>query len=290
MESRLKKGLGRGLSSLLGDSTNKIETNKVSIKDLTRNKLQPRKHFDKENLEELTNSIREQGVIQPIVVRPDKALDGKYEIIAGERRWLASQNAGLHEIPVVILNVDDVKSLEFAIVENVQRQDLNPIEEARGYQKLVKDFNYNQEKLAKFIGKSRSYIANSLRLLGLPAEVLIMVETGDLSVGHARSLIGINNSVELAKKIIQKKLSVRQAEVLVRQFRNKKFKLVSKKDSNILELQKSLEEKTGLSVSINNKKNNTGTITFEYRDLEQLDKLINTIKKRFRQRLIIFTR
>jgi ParB family chromosome partitioning protein len=281
VESRLKKGLGRGLSSLLGDSTKKIVTNKVSIKDLTRNKLQPRKHFDKENLEELTNSIREQGVIQPIVVRPDKALDGKYEIIAGERRWLASQNAGLHEIPVVILNVDDVKSLEFAIVENVQRQDLNPIEEARGYQKLVKDFNYNQEKLAKFIGKSRSYIANSLRLLGLPAEVLIMVETGDLSAGHARSLIGINNSLELAKKIIQKKLSVRQAEVLLRQFKNKKFKLVSKKDSNILELQKSLEEKTGLSVSINNKKNNSGTITFEYRDLEQLDKLINTIKKNY---------
>ena len=281
MESRLKKGLGRGLSSLLGDSTKKIVTNKVSIKDLTRNKLQPRKHFDKENLEELTNSIREQGVIQPIVVRPDKALDGKYEIIAGERRWLASQNAGLHEIPVVILNVDDVKSLEFAIVENVQRQDLNPIEEARGYQKLVKDFNYNQEKLSKFIGKSRSYIANSLRLLGLPAEVLIMVETGNLSAGHARSLIGINNSLELAKKIIQKKLSVRQAEVLLRQFKNKKFKLVSKKDSNILELQKSLEEKTGLSVSINNKKNNSGTITFEYRDLEQLDKLINTIKKNY---------
>ena len=281
MESRLKKGLGRGLSSLLGDSTKKIVTNKVSIKDLTRNKLQPRKYFSKENLEELTNSIREQGVIQPIVVRPDKTLDGKYEIIAGERRWLASQNAGLHEIPVVILDVDDVKSLEFAIVENVQRQDLNPIEEARGYQKLVKDFNYNQEKLAKFIGKSRSYIANCLRLLGLPAEVLVMVETGELSAGHARSLIGINNSLELAKKIIKKKLSVRQAEILVRQFRNKKFKLVSKKDSNILELQKSLEEKTGLSVSINNKKNNTGTIAFEYRDLEQLDKLINTIKKNY---------
>jgi len=281
VESRLKKGLGRGLSSLLGDSTKKIVTNKVSIKDLTRNKLQPRKYFSKENLEELTNSIREQGVIQPIVVRPDKTLDGKYEIIAGERRWLASQNAGLHEIPVVILDVDDVKSLEFAIVENVQRQDLNPIEEARGYQKLVKDFNYNQDKLSKFIGKSRSYIANSLRLLGLPAEVLTMVETGDLSAGHARSLIGINNSLELAKKIIQKKLSVRQAEVLVRQFRNKKFKLVSKKDSNILELQKGLEEKTGLSISINNKKNNSGTITFEYHDLEQLDKLINTIKKNY---------
>jgi len=281
MESRLKKGLGRGLSSLLGDSTKKIQTNKVSIKDLTRNKFQPRKHFSKESLEELTNSIKEQGVIQPIVVRPDKSYEGKYEIVAGERRWLASQNAGLHEVPVVILNIDDVKSLEFAIVENVQRQDLNPIEEARGYQRLVDDFNYNQDKLSKFIGKSRSYIANSLRLLGLPEEVLKTVEIGDLSAGHARTLIGLNNSTELAKKIIQKKLSVRQSEVLVRQFRDKKFKLISKKDSNILDLQKSLEEKTGLNVSINNKKNNTGTISFEYKDLDQLDKLINTIKKNY---------
>ena len=281
MESRLKKGLGRGLSSLLGDSTKKIQTNKVSIKDLTRNKFQPRKHFSKESLEELTNSIKEQGVIQPIVVRPDKSYEGKYEIVAGERRWLASQNAGLHEVPVVILNIDDVKSLEFAIVENVQRQDLNPIEEARGYQRLVDDFNYNQEKLSKFIGKSRSYIANSLRLLGLPEEVLKMVEIGDISAGHARALIGLNNSPELAKKIIQKKLSVRQSEALVRQFRDKKFKLISKKDSNILDLQKSLEEKTGLNVSINNKKNNTGIISFEYKDLDQLDKLINTIKKNY---------
>ena len=216
MKSRLKKGLGRGLSSLLGDSSKKIDTNKVSIKDLTRNKLQPRKHFDKESLEELTNSIKEQGVIQPIVVRPNKLLEGKYEIIAGERRWLASQNAGLHEVPVVILNVDDVKSLEFAIVENVQRQDLNPIEEARGYQRLVDDFNYNQEKLSQFIGKSRSYIANSLRLLSLPEDVLLMVERGNLSAGHARSLIGLNNSVDIAKKIIQKKLSVRQSEILVK--------------------------------------------------------------------------
>jgi len=281
MENRLKKGLGRGLSSLLGDSTKKIETNKVSIKDLKRNKFQPRKHFSKESLEELTNSIKEQGVIQPIVVRPDNSSEGKYEIVAGERRWLASQNAGLHEVPVVILNIDDVKSLEFAIVENVQRQDLNPIEEARGYQRLVDDFNYNQEKLSKFIGKSRSYIANSLRLLGLPEEVLKMVEIGDISAGHARALIGLNNSPELAKKIIQKKLSVRQSEALVRQFRDKKFKLISKKDSNILDLQKSLEEKTGLNVSINNKKNNTGIISFEYKDLDQLDKLINTIKKNY---------
>ena len=281
MNTRLKKGLGRGLSSLLGDSSKKIDVNKVSIKDLTRNELQPRKHFDKESLEELTNSIKEQGVIQPIVVRPNKLLEGKYEIIAGERRWLASQNAGLHEVPVVILHVDDVKSLELAIVENIQRQDLNSIEEARGYRRLIDDFNYNQEKLSQFIGKSRSYIANSLRLLSLPDDVLLMVERGNLSAGHARTLIGLNNSVDIAKKIIQKKLSVRQSEIFVKQFRDKKFKLVSQKDSNVLDLQKDLEEKTGLNVSINNKKNNSGVISFEYRDLEQLDKLISIIKKNY---------
>ena len=281
IENRLKKGLGRGLSSLLGDESKKIETNKISITDLTRNKFQPRKHFGKDNLEELTNSIKEQGVIQPIVVRPDKVNTNKYEIIAGERRWLAAQNAGLHEVPVVILNVDDVKSLEFAIVENVQRQDLNPIDEARGYQRLIDEFNYNQEKLSKFIGKSRSYIANSLRLLSLTEDVLQMVEKGDLSAGHARTLIGLNNSTVIAKKIIQKRLSVRQAEVLSRQFRDKKFKLVQKKDPNILDLQKSLEEKTGLGVTVNNKKNNSGTITFEYGSLDQLDRIINTIKKNY---------
>ena len=281
IESRLKKGLGRGLSSLLGDTSKKIETNKIPIKDITRNRLQPRKFFNKDSLDELTNSIKEQGVIQPIVVRQDKINEGKYEIIAGERRWLASQNAGLHEVPVVILNVDDLKSLEFAIVENVQRQDLNAIEEARGYQRLVDDFNYNQEKLSQFIGKSRSYIANSLRLLSLPEQVLLMVEQGNLSAGHARSLIGLNNATDIAKKIIQKKLSVRQSEILSRQFRNKKFKLIQKKDSNILDLQKSLEEKTGLSVSINNKKNNTGSIVFEYKNIDQLDRIIDTIKKNY---------
>tara|TARA_Y100000590_G_scaffold418019_1_gene518299 strand:- start:132 stop:977 length:846 start_codon:yes stop_codon:yes gene_type:complete len=281
MENRLKKSLGRGLSSLLGDSSQNIQTNKVSIKDIKRNTFQPRKQFNKENLEELASSIKEQGVIQPIVVRPDKSSEGKYEIIAGERRWLASQNAGLHEVPVVILDVDDAKSLEFAIVENVQRQDLNPIEESRGYQRLIDDFNYNQEKLSKFAGKSRSYIANSLRLLALPGDVISMVEQGKLSAGHARAVIGLNNSADIAKKIVQKKLSVRQAEALAKQFRDKKFKLISKKDSNILNLQKELEEKTGLSVSINNKKNNSGIISFEYRDLDQLDKLIDTIKKNY---------
>ncbi len=282
IDNKLKKGLGRGLSSLLGDGSQKVETNKIPIKDILRNKFQPRKHFNKTSLEELSNSIKEQGVIQPIVVRPSSSETGKYEIIAGERRWIASQNAGLHEVPVVILNnVDDVKSLEFAIVENVQRQDLNPVEESRGYQKLINDFNYNQEKLSKFIGKSRSYIANSLRLLSLPNEVLEMIEQGSLSAGHARALIGLNNSRDLAKKIIQKKLSVRQTENLSKQYRTKKFKLIHKKDPNILDLQKTLEEKIGLNVSITNKKNNSGTITFEYKDLDQLDKIIKAIRNNY---------
>ena len=281
IENPMKKGLGRGLSSLIGDSFKKVESNKISIKDLKRNRFQPRKNFSKENLEELASSIKEQGVIQPIVVRPDKLSKGKYEIIAGERRWLASQNAGLHEVPVVVLDVDDAKSLEFAIVENVQRQDLNPIEEARGYQKLIDGFSYNQDKLSKFIGKSRSYIANSLRLLSLPDEVLLMVEQEKLSAGHARSLIGLQISIDIAKKIIQKKLSVRQAEVLVKQIRNKKFKLIQKKDANILDLQRVLEEKTGLSVSIANKRNNSGIISFQYQDLDQLDRILNTIKNNY---------
>ena len=282
IDSRLKKGLGRGLSSLLGDSSKKIETNKVSIKDIVRNKFQPRKKFNKESLEELTNSIKEQGVIQPIVVRPDKNLEGKYEIIAGERRWIASQNAGLHDVPVVILNVDDVKSLEFAIVENVQRQDLNPIEEARGYQKLIDDFGYNQDKLSKFIGKSRSYIANSLRLLSLPNEVISYVESEKISAGHARSLVGLPNALQIAKKIAENKLSVRQSENLVRALRNKKnLKIVPSKDSNILDLEKTLVDKIGINVEIKNNRNNSGKLTFEYKNLEQLDRLINIIKNNY---------
>ena len=281
IENRFKKGLGRGLSSLIGDTSKKIETNKISINDLTRNQFQPRKNFSKESLEELTNSIKERGVIQPIIVRPSKSLAGKYEIIAGERRWIASQNAGLHEVPIVVLNVNDAKSLEFSIVENVLRQDLDPIEEARGYLRLIDDFNYNHDKLSKFIGKSRSYIANSLRLLSLQEEILLMVEHGNLSAGHARTLIGLKNSIEIAKQIIQKKLSVRQAEVLARQFKNKKFKLIHKKDANILDLQRLLEEKTGLSVSVTNKKNNSGTISFAYQDLNQLDRITKVIKNNY---------
>jgi len=276
------KGLGRGLSSLLGDAKNKTSITKLKIYDVKRNRLQPRKVFNKESLEELTNSIKERGVIQPIIVRKDKSLVGKFEIIAGERRWLASQNAGLHEIPVVILDVDDEKTLEFAIVENVQRQDLNAIEEAQGYQRLIDEFSYNQEKLAKFIGKSRSYIANSLRLLGLPKEVISYVESEKISAGHARSLIGLPNAMQIAQKIAENKLSVRQSENLVRALRNKRnFKIVPSKDSNILDLEKSLIDKTGINVEIKNNKNNSGKLSFEYKNLEQLDRLINTIKNNY---------
>ena len=276
------KGLGRGLSSLLGNTKSKTSITKLKIYDVKRNRLQPRKVFNKESLEELTNSIKENGVIQPIIVRSDKSSAGKFEIVAGERRWLASQNAGLHEIPVIVLDVNDEKSLEFAIVENIQRKDLNAIEEAQGYQRLIDEFSYNQEKLAKFIGKSRSYIANSLRLLDLPKEVISYVESEKISAGHARSLIGLPNATLIAKKIAEKKLSVRQSENLVRALRNKRnFKIVPSKDSNILDLEKSLVDKTGINVEIKNNKNNSGKLSFEYKNLEQLDRLINIIKNNY---------
>jgi len=279
---KFKKGLGKGLSALLGDTKSNTNITKLKIYDVKRNKFQPRKVFNQESLQELTNSIKQNGVIQPIIVRKDKNLVGKFEIIAGERRWLASQNAGLHEIPVVILDVNDEKSLEFAIVENIQRKDLNVIEEAQGYQRLIDEFSYNQEKLAKFIGKSRSYIANSLRLLGLPKEVISYVESEKISAGHARSLIGLPNAMQIAQKIAENKLSVRQSENLVRALRNKRnFKIVSSKDSNILDLEKSLIDKTGINVEIKNNKNNSGKLSFEYKNLEQLDRLINTIKNNY---------
>ena len=279
---KLKRGLGRGLTSLIGDSKNKTGITKLSINNISRNKFQPRKVFNKDNLEELTISIKERGVIQPIIVRPDKDSSEKYEIIAGERRWLASQNAGLHEIPAVILNVNDEKSLEFAIIENVQRQDLNAIEEAQGYQRLIDEFSYNQEKLAKFIGKSRSHIANCLRLLNLPKEVIAFVEKEQISAGHARSLIGLPNAQLIAKKIADNKLSVRQSEQLVKALRNKKnLKVVPSKDSNILNLERSLENKIGLSVEIKSRKDNSGTLSFTYKNLDQLDRLINVIKKNY---------
>ena len=279
---KFKKGLGRGLSSLLGDTKSKTNITKLSINDVNINRLQPRKVFNKESLEELTNSIKENGVIQPIIVRSDKSSAGKFEIVAGERRWLASQNAGLHEIPVIVLDVNDEKSLEFSIVENVQRQDLNAIEEAQGYQRLIDEFSYNQEKLAKFIGKSRSYIVNSLRLLSLPKEVISYVENEKISAGHARSLVGLPNATQIANKIAENKLSVRQSENLVRALRNKRnLKVVPSKDSNILDLEKSLVDKTGINVEIKNNKNNSGKLSFEYKNLEQLDRLINIIKNNY---------
>jgi len=277
---KLKKGLGRGLSSLIGDSKIKNSINKLPIHKLVRNKFQPRKIFNKESLEDLTNSIRERGIIQPIVVRPSN--DENYEIVAGERRWLASQKAGLHEVPVVLLEIDDVKSLEFSIVENVQRQDLNAIEEAQGYKRLIDDFSYNQEKISKFIGKSRSHIANSLRLLNLPKEVISLVENEKISAGHARSLVGLSNAEQIARKIVDKKLTVRQSENLVRALRNSKsYQIKPLKDANILGLEKSIEDKVGLKVEIKANKNNSGTLSFEYKTLDQLEKLIAIIKQHY---------
>ena len=275
---KIKKGLGRGLSSLIGDTTSVPKSNKVSISSIIRSKFQPRKNFNKNQMEELTNSIKERGIIQPIIVR--KKSD-KYEIIAGERRWQAAQSAGLHEIPIVEIEADDLKSLEFAIVENVQRDDLNPIEEANGYKRLIDEFKYDQDKVAKFIGKSRSHITNCIRLLNLPADVIRLIEEQKLSQGHAKVLVGLENSSQIAKKIIDKKLSVRQAENLVRLYRSsKKFKVISN-DSNIKALEKSLQEKTGLTAKIHHKKNNKGILSFEYNNTDQLDRLVMVIKANY---------
>ena len=275
---RIKRGLGRGLSSLIGDTKVDSNINKLSITDLVRNKLQPRKNFDKVKLEELTSSVKERGVIQPIIVRQSADHKNKYEIIAGERRWLAAQNAGFHEVPVVITEADDLKSLEFAIVENVQRHDLNSIEEANGYQKLIDEFGYDQEKVAKFIGKSRSHVSNCLRLLTLPKQIIDLIETNKLSQGHAKVLVGLENAVFVANKIIDKKLSVRQAENLVRFFKTKKIPKYISKDPNLRQLESSLVEKIGLNTSIKNKKNNSGSISFEYKNLDQLNRIIEVIK------------
>ena len=279
--NKIKKGLGRGLSSLIGETKSEIKIDKLPVSDLVRNRFQPRKNFNEENLIELTNSIKERGVIQPIIVRKSENEKSKYEIIAGERRWLASQKAGLHEVPVVITEADDLKSLEFAIVENVQRSDLNAIEEAEGYQRLIKDFSYDQEKVAKFIGKSRSHIANFLRLLTLPSGVLKLIELKEISVGHAKILVGLDNADFVAKKIIEKKLSVRQAENFVKIFKIKKQSFKPSKDSNLSALENSIIDKIGLNVSIKNRKNNTGSLIFEYKDLDQLNKIIEIIKANY---------
>ena len=279
--NKIKKGLGRGLSSLIGETKVEININKVSISDLVSNKFQPRKTFDEESLQDLTNSIKERGIIQPIIVRKSSNDSSKYEIIAGERRWLSAQKAGLHEVPVVITDVDDLKSLEFAIIENVQRNDLNAIEEARGYQRLINEFSYDQEKVAKFIGKSRSHITNFLRLLSLPEAVLKLIENQKLTVGHAKILIGLDNAEFVANKIIEKNLSVRQSENFVKIFKIKKRSLKLSKDINLEVLENSIREKIGLNVLIKNKKNNSGSLLLEYKDLDQLNKIIEVIKSNY---------
>ena len=279
--NKIKKGLGRGLSSLIGETKVENKTNNLSLADIVPNKYQPRKNFDEENLNDLVNSIKERGVIQPIIVRKSNTDNSKYEIIAGERRWLAAQKAGLREIPVVITDADDLKSLEFAIVENVQRHDLNPLEEAQGYKRLIDEFAYDQDKVSKFIGKSRSYISNSLRLLNLPKEVLDYVEQKKITAGHAKILVGLDNAVFLANKFIEKKLSVRQAENLVKILRKSSKNKRRIIDTNIQELENSISEKIGLNVSIKNSKNNKGVISFYYKELDQLNKIIDIVKSEY---------
>ncbi len=277
--NKIKKGLGRGLSSLIGETKIEAQTNKLLLSEIIPNKKQPRKDFDEENLNDLANSIKERGVIQPIIVRRSNLEVSKYEIIAGERRWLAARRAGLHDIPVVLTDIDDLKSLEFAIVENVQRHDLNPLEEAQGYKRLIDEFSYDQDKVSKFIGKSRSYITNSLRLLSLPDNVLKLIEEKKISAGHAKILVGLDNASFIATKIIEKKMSVRQAENFVRIFRsNKKFK---RKDSNVSSLEESIMDKIGLKVVIKNKTNNKGSILIEYKGLDQLNKILEIIKSNY---------
>ena len=276
--NKIKKGLGRGLSSLIGEIKTESQKNQLSISDLIPNKYQPRKIFDEDNLTNLVSSIKERGILQPIIVRKSDDDKSKFEIIAGERRWIAAQRVGLHNVPVVITEADDLKSLEFAIIENVQRHDLNPLEEAQGYKRLIDDFTYDQDKVSKFIGKSRSHITNSLRLLTLPAEVVKLIETQKLSAGHAKILVGLKNASFVANKIVEKKLSVRQAENFVKIFKNRRQNPTNIKDANIKDLEIAVSDKIGLNISIQNNKNNKGKIIFEYKDLDQLNKIIDIIK------------
>jgi len=277
---KIKKGLGRGLSSLIGETQIELKKNQLQISDIVPNKYQPRKIFEESNMEDLTNSIKERGIIQPIIVRKSQDHNQKYEIIAGERRWLAAQRAGLHNVPVVITEADDLKSLEFAILENIQRQDLNPLEEAKGYKRLIDEFSYDQDKVSKFMGKSRSYVANSLRLLTLPKEVIKLIEEQKLTAGHAKILVGLDNAIFIANKILDKKFSVRQTENFVKQFKNKVKKHISK-DANIRDLENSLSQKIGLNVVIKNSSRNEGTITFTYKELDQLNKIISILKSNY---------
>ena len=284
MSSGKKKGLGRGLSALFGDQAleKKIveikEINKLSISDLTRNPYQPRQTFNEVKLEELSNSIKKNGIIQPIAVRLNKDASGKYEIVAGERRWLAAQRAGLHEIPVNILELSDVESLEVAIVENIQRDDLNPIEEAKGYKRLSDEFKYDHESISKLMSKSRSHISNTLRLLTLPDDVISMLEEGSLTSGQARPLIGLINASEIAEEVVSKNYSARKVEYLVKSKKKPNY-LENKHDANILKTQEKIEKILGLKVNIINKKNNSGKILIEYKNLEQFELLSALLTK-----------
>ena len=279
-----KKGLGRGLSALFGDekpadkSQEIKQINNVLIGDLSRNPYQPRQHFSEKKLEELANSIKKNGIIQPIAVRPNKTENGKYEIVAGERRWLAAQRAGLHQIPVRILDLSDVESLEVAIVENIQRDDLNPIEEARGYKRLNEEFKYDHDNISKLMSKSRSHISNTLRLLTLPKDVIAMLEEGSLTSGQARPLIGLGNASSIAEEIVAKNYSARKVEYLVK---SKKDSGINKKtfDANILKAEQRIEKKLGLKVNIMNKKNNSGKVVIEYKDLEQFELISDLLTK-----------
>ena len=284
MSSGKKKGLGRGLSALFGDEKPKEENlfkkelNMVSIGDLSRNPYQPRQFFNESKLEELTSSIKKNGIIQPIAVRPKKDEPGKYEIVAGERRWLAAQKAGLHNIPVNILDLSDVETLEVAIVENIQRDDLSPIEEARGYKRLSDEFKYDHESISRLMSKSRSHISNTLRLLTLPVDVISMIEEGTLTSGQARPLIGISNASSIAEEIVSNNYSARKVEYLVKSKKNSKSKKINK-DANILKAQEKIEKKLGLKVNISNKKDNSGRIVIEYKDLEQFELLSDLLTK-----------
>ena len=276
-----KKGLGRGLSSLIGDNDVKKLNDKVSISSIIPNKNQPRKLFDKDALEELSNSIKQRGIIQPLIVRRSNDQSNKFELIAGERRWQAAQSAGLHEVPIVVIEADNLKSLEFAIIENVQRRDLNPIEEAESYQNLIENFGYDQERVSQFIGKSRSHISNCLRLLTLPEKLINLIRSEKISQGHAKILIGLDNAVFLAEKIIKKKLSVRQTENLVRALKKSPRTSFKIKNSNIEALENNLTDKIGMRVLINSKKNKSGTLTFQFKEFDQLDRLIKVIKDNY---------
>ena len=283
MSSNKKKGLGRGLSALFGDASpketfdEKKEPNTVPISDLSRNPYQPRQTFNEFKLKELAESIKKNGVIQPIAVRLKKSEPGKYEIVAGERRWLAAQRAGLHDIPVNVLELSDVESLEVAIVENIQRDDLNPVEEARGYKRLSDEFKYDHESISKLMSKSRSHISNTLRLLTLPEDILGMLEEGTLTSGQARPLIGLSNASSIAEEIVSKNYSARKVEYLVKSKKDKKQN--TRYDADILQTQERIEKILGLKVYISNKKNNSGKITIEYKNLEQFELVSDLLTK-----------